>query len=157
MLWWLFQYVTVPVHKTNGYDFSNFLGCIDGFTLFHEFSPSDLSGEGFHLPYHEHMILVGGWPLQNMRLSIGMMTFQIYGKQHVPNHQPGYVVTCCYCSTSWGRVRRFPLTSLSHWEPNGLFPWQGLQRRLICEICTCNRWTWIISASSIAIYGGFLK
>jgi hypothetical protein len=32
-------------------------------------------------------------PLQNMSSSVGMMTFQyiIYGKKHVPNHQPGVI------------------------------------------------------------------
>ena len=36
--------------------------------------------------------LTGWWlspaPLKNMGSSIGMMTFTIYGKKHVPNHQP---------------------------------------------------------------------
>ena len=36
--------------------------------------------------------LVGGWatPLKNMNSSIGMMKFPIYGKKHVPNHQPDW-------------------------------------------------------------------
>ena len=45
--------------------------------------------------------LVGGipTPLKNMSSSVGMMNFPIYGKNHVPNHQPvpllwfvGYVI-----------------------------------------------------------------
>ena len=38
--------------------------------------------------------LVGGWatPLKNMSSSVGMMTFPIYEKKHVPNHQPVYVL-----------------------------------------------------------------
>ena len=39
--------------------------------------------------------LVGGWPtpLKNMTSTVGMMTFPIYGKNHVPNHQPVMLYT----------------------------------------------------------------
>ena len=38
--------------------------------------------------------LVGGipTPLKNMSSSVGMMTFPIYGKNHVPNHQPPWTI-----------------------------------------------------------------
>jgi len=37
-----------------------------------------------------NQFLVSGWPtpLKNMSSSVGMMTFPIYGKKNVPNHQP---------------------------------------------------------------------
>jgi hypothetical protein len=36
-----------------------------------------------------HWLMVEPTPLKNMNLSVGMMTFPIYGKiKNVPNHQP---------------------------------------------------------------------
>ena len=41
------------------------------------------------------MDLVGGWPTpEKMWKSVGMMTFPIYGKKHVPNHQSVLELGC---------------------------------------------------------------
>ena len=53
--------------------------------------------------------MASGWwllltPLKNMSSSVGMMTFPIYGKKHVPNHQPVFLFWGCHNDTLEERV-----------------------------------------------------